>query len=92
MSNVYAPDPTVASTTYFKPLFSFSPGLSGSFDIGAIVPIVMLVIFLIWIVYTLVAAYHWFRYGHRSWIAIPALGVHIFVSGALLLYALTGLH
>lgn len=41
--------------------------------------------------YTLVAIYHWMRYGHRSPLAIPAISVHIFVSLALVGFALTGL-
>lgn len=43
-----------------------------------------------WAVYTLVAAYHWFRYSHASWLTVPAIAVHLVVSYALIVYALTG--
>ncbi|MES2225998.1 MAG: hypothetical protein V4480_04305 [Patescibacteria group bacterium] len=56
-----------------------------------IIPIVFFIIFAIWAIYTIVAAYHWFRYGHRSWFAVPALALHLFVSGCLALYMMSGL-
>ena len=87
-----ATGPAASTTQYFKPLFSFSPSVPGGFDISAIVPLVFLVIFITWVIYTLIAAYHWFRYGHQSWVAVPALALHIFVSGAIIIYMLTGLH
>ena len=49
--------------------------------------IVFSLIFVIWLIYTAVAAYHWFRFGHRSAIGVPALLVHVFVSGFLFLLA-----
>ncbi|MFZ1987569.1 MAG: hypothetical protein WAV21_00845 [Minisyncoccia bacterium] len=41
----------------------------------------------VWGIYSLVATYHWFRYGHRSPITIPVLLVHVAVSGMLLAFA-----
>jgi len=90
-TDVYAPDPTAASTTYFKPLFTLPSGGSHSIDISGLIPVVFLVVFLIWVAYSLAAAYHWLRYGHQSWLAIPALALHLFVSGTILIYMLTGL-
>lgn len=43
-----------------------------------------------WLLYTAVAVYHWFRYSHASWVAIPAIIAHLTVSLALLVYALSG--
>ncbi len=47
-------------------------------------------VFVIWALYSLIATYHWFRYGRDSWMAVPAIGVHLFISGALMLYAVAG--
>jgi hypothetical protein len=47
-------------------------------------------IFMVWAVYTLVTAYHWLRYAHRSAVAVPALITHVVVSGLLAVYAISG--
>ncbi len=60
-------------------------------DVEGVVSIVFLVLFIIWVLYTLVAGYHWLRYGHRSSVAIPALIVHVVVSWLLASYAVSGL-
>lgn len=49
------------------------------------------VIVLFVLIYTVAAAYHWLRYGHRSWITIPAILIHLAISGSLLLYMATSL-
>jgi len=46
-------------------------------------------IFVLWLLYTAVATYHWARYSHASSIAIPAVLIHIIVSLTLLTYAFT---
>ena len=46
---------------------------------------------VVWIIYTLIVCYHWLRYGHRSWFAIPAIVLHIFMSGFFIIFALSGL-
>lgn len=43
-----------------------------------------------WVIYTLVAVYHWFRYSHASWLTLPAVALHLLVSYTLIVYALTG--
>ena len=48
-------------------------------------------LFILWAVYTVITAYHWLRYGHRSAVAIPALITHVLVSGYLAVYAVSGL-
>lgn len=79
------------TTTYeaFPPLFGFTG--PESIDVAAAAPVILLIAFGIWLAFTLIAAYHWFRYAHRSWLTVPALAVHVFVSGSLFLYALSGL-
>lgn len=68
-------------------LFSFLPsGLSA----GVAVTWVLYAIFAFWAVYTVVAIYHWLKYSHASWIAFPAIALHLFVSFALMSYALSG--
>lgn len=48
-------------------------------------------VFLVWALYTVVAAYHWFRYGQNSTLAIPSLMLHALVSLGLIGYAASGL-
>lgn len=61
-----------------------------SADFSSILTIVFFLVFVGWAVYSVVAAYHWFRYGHRSWLAIPALAIHIIVSGIFILLMASG--
>jgi hypothetical protein len=79
--------PTTTFDQAFPPLFKFS----GEIDIATLAPVVVLLAFGVWIAFTLIATYHWFRYAHRSWVAVPALAAHVFVSGSIVLYALSGL-
>ncbi len=46
--------------------------------------------FAFWVVYTLVAIYHWLKYSHASWLTFPAIAVHLFVSFILISYSLSG--
>ena len=45
---------------------------------------------VIWILYTLIAIYHWVKYSHAAKIAIPSIALHLFVSFLLVSFALTG--
>lgn len=72
----------------FPPLFGIS---LESVDVPALAPVFVLLVFIAWAAFTAVAAYHWFRYAHRSWMAVPAIAVHVAVSGMIALYALSGL-
>ncbi len=47
-------------------------------------------VFGFWALYTCVATYHWLRYSHASLLAFPAIAVHLFVSFALITFALSG--
>lgn len=73
------------SSPFQKPIFDL-PGA----DFGNFLTIGFFLTFAIWLTFTVIAAYHWFRYGHRSWLAVPAIAVHLFISAVLILYMATG--
>jgi hypothetical protein len=62
-----------------------------AFQLHEVLTVVFLFICLCWLVYTFIAAYHWFRYSHRSWLAFPAVAIHVVVSGAIIMYIATGI-
>jgi hypothetical protein len=70
---------------FSKPLYSLP-----TTDFSGILTIAFFFIFVAWLIYTIVVAYHWFRYGHQSWLAVPAIGIHLFVSGLLIFYIALG--
>jgi len=70
-------------------LFSYF-NIPVGFSAGIVVTWVLYAVFAFWAVYTVVAIYHWLKYSHASWIAFPAIAVHLFVSLALMSYALNG--
>jgi len=57
---------------------------------GVVLAWALFFVFVFWAVYTLVAIYHWFKYSHASWVAFPAIAVHLFVSFVLIVYAVSG--
>lgn len=79
-----------------QPLQPFAPPtflLSYMKDVlpaGVVVMWILLVVFAFWVIYTIVAVYHWLKYSHASWVAFPAIALHLFVSFALMVYALSG--
>lgn len=77
-----------------QPLHPFAPPSSLlanlSVSPGTVVVWVLYIIFAFWALYTLVAIYHWLKYSHASSIAFPAIAVHLFISFALISYALSG--
>lgn len=44
-----------------------------------------------WIIYTLVAVYHWIKYSHASRVAYPAITAHLIISIVLASYTFSGL-
>jgi hypothetical protein len=48
-----------------------------------------LAVFVFWLVYTLVAVYHWWRYAHNAAVAYPAIALHLFVSFVLAVFILS---
>lgn len=79
-----------------QPLQPFSPPtallayLPDGVSAGAIVEWILYIVFAFWAIYTLVAIYHWLKYSHASWIAFPSIALHLFISFALMAYALSG--
>jgi hypothetical protein len=57
---------------------------------GAVVMGTLLFVFAFWALYTIVAIYHWLKYSHASAVAFPAIGIHLFISFGLIVYALSG--
>lgn len=80
-----------------QPLQPFSPpqilsqmNLPGLPSTSLITEWVLYAVFAFWAVYTLVAIYHWLKYSHASWVAFPSIAAHLFISIALMSYALSG--
>lgn len=59
---------------------------------STIFSVLFALIFIFWLVYTLVAIYHWMRHAPDSWLSVPVIALHLLVSGALIFYATSGLH
>lgn len=70
------------------PSFSLPEGI----DASSIFSVLFALIFIFWLIYTLVVIYHWMRHAQDSWTAVPAVALHLFVSGWLIFYATSGLH
>lgn len=66
---------------------SFLPPATSAYDV---LSIVFTIIFILWALYTLIAIYHWLRFARTSWIAVPAVGLHLFVSAVLMIFATSG--
>lgn len=71
------------------PSFSLIPS---SVSIESILSVVITIVFMWWAIYTIVVLYHWLRYGRESWLAVPALVLHFFVSGWIFVFATGGFH
>lgn len=81
-----------------QPLQPFAPPsalfaqlhLSGILSSGTVVTWGLYAVFAFWAIYTIVAIYHWLQYSNTSWVAFPSIAVHLFISFALMSYALSG--
>jgi hypothetical protein len=71
------------------PALAFAPSFA-AIEPMKFVSILAWTVFVVWLLYTLIAAYHWLRYSHGSLLAIPALAVHLFVSLSLALFSVSG--
>ena len=74
----------------FAPPTSLTALLPNGISTGTLVEWTLYIVFFFWAIYTLVAIYHWLKYSHASWVAFPAIALHLFISFALMAYALTG--
>lgn len=78
------------------PLKPFTPpailsNLSINISSSTLVSGFFYLVLLYWIIYTVVAVYHWFVHSHNASIALPAVALHLFVSIVLIGYIVTGL-
>lgn len=78
-------------TSITSPAEAFAP-LLRLIDIPSVISVVFAILFIAWVIYTAIAAYHLLRYGHRSAVAIPAIITHVLVSFFLALFAVSGIH
>ena len=74
----------------FAPPTSFIAFLPDGISSGLLVEWVLYAVLVFWALYTLVAIYHWLKYSHASLVAFPAIAAHLFISFALIVYALSG--
>jgi|CXWL01.1.fsa_nt_gi hypothetical protein len=57
-----------------------------------VLAVIVTIVFIWWLVFTIVAAYHLFRYATESWMTVPALAVHLAVSVWIFVFATGGFH
>jgi hypothetical protein len=82
---------STSTTLGISPLQSLRiPFMQASRATFSTVQVLEIVFALVWAIYTLVVFYHWIRYGHSLKAGIPALIIHLVVSGALFLFAASG--
>lgn len=74
--NAYSPVPTVHVA---------------SIPLAQVVPVFFLLVFILWAVYTLIAAYHWLRYSNNITLALSMLTAHLVISAWLAIYTVSGL-
>lgn len=77
-------------TPVLAPYSTLFSQLLGSLSIGLIVTWGLYAVFAFWALYTLIAIYHWLKYSNSSLLAFPAIAVHLYISFALMSYALNG--
>ena len=70
--------------------FALPQGISMQLSAGSAIGWAVLLVFLLWALYTLVVSYHWVRYSHAPAVAVPAITAHLAVSTALMSLALSG--
>ena len=62
-----------------------------SLPFAQVAPVAFFLIFFVWAVFTIIAAYHWFRYSNNSTAALTMMSVHLIVSAWFAIYAVSGL-
>ncbi len=73
-----------------SPTEVFGPLLS-QLNSAATISVIAWILFVIWLIYTIVASYHLLRYGHSTSVAVPAIITHVFVSVVLALFVVSGI-
>lgn len=75
-----------------EPLQPFAPpaGLAVNIAPGTAIGWLFYAAFIVWVIYTLVAVYHWLRYSHAPAVAFPAIIIHLAASATIVSFALSG--
>ncbi|MBI2410119.1 hypothetical protein HYV30_03730 [Candidatus Kaiserbacteria bacterium] len=79
-----------------QPLTPFAPpALFAEWNVSAIAvgPAIVWafgIVAAFWGIYTLIAIYHWLKYSHASWVAVPAIAAHLVISFSLFTFAVSG--
>ena len=47
---------------------------------------------VVWVLYTLVAAFHWFKYGNRTHAALFIICLHLGITISLLIFIISGFY
>ena len=81
----------MAQSAPLTPITSPLATLLSHLDPAQLISVVFTIVFVILVLYTLIAIYHWFRYNIRSWFTVPLLVLHLFVSGWLVFFTIGGL-
>jgi hypothetical protein len=61
------------------------------FPLSSLESILILFLFVVWIIYTAVVAYHWFVYGGFTHRGVPSIALHVVVSISFFLFAMSGI-
>jgi hypothetical protein len=61
-------------------------------SVETVLAVIITIVFIWWVIFTLVVIYHWWRFSRDSIFAVPAIAVHIFVSGWIFVFATGGFH
>lgn len=64
----------------------------GPLSLTTALSVVVTLVFIWWLIFTAVAIYHWFRYARDSWLTVPLIALHLFVSAWIFVFAIGGLH
>ena len=70
-----------------NPIVLFAP-----VSLESVLSVIITLVFIWWAIFTLVAAYHLFRFARDSWFAVPAFALHLFVSAWIFVFATGGIH
>jgi len=73
------------SPTQFASLFNVP-------NIETVLSVLVTIIFIWWLIFTIVVTYHLLRYARDSWVTVPAIALHFIVSAWIFVFATGGFH
>lgn len=65
------------------------PISSFALPVAQILPLFVTLVFVVWALYTIVAFYHWIRFGDSLVVALGAMALHLLISASLAIYAVS---